>query len=204
MKAISLIGRRADFDQARFQAYYEERHVPLALRFYRFSRYRRSYVEALDGDLPAFAVMPEFWSADQAANQAVALSPDGETIREDERRFMGEPRMAAAASETVLAARSQGMKRLVLFARASDGGRDRLREALLEWADGLHGGGSVTVDELTPMSQAGFVADMIVSHWTEADRFAAPLPDVAIVGTGRFTTFETAARLLQSGPETIK
>jgi len=92
LKIIALIPRRADLTRADFRNYYETRHTPLALQYFRtFGKYLRNHLAPdAPADLP-FDVMSEFWFKDAAgplAAQAFLASPAGAIIREDEERFM--------------------------------------------------------------------------------------------------------------------
>jgi uncharacterized protein (TIGR02118 family) len=75
-----------------FREHYETLHAPLALRYLRcFRRYVRNHVVAAVPVEPPFDALSEFWYDDERDVEAVIdllTSPAGETLREDEARFM--------------------------------------------------------------------------------------------------------------------
>lgn len=93
MKSIALIARRPDMARRDFVEHYETCHAPLASRLLNFARYRRNHL--VSGDLLGFSCISEFW-ADAASVADAMQGAAGETLREDELRFMDKPRNKAA------------------------------------------------------------------------------------------------------------
>lgn len=106
-KFIALIPRRHDVSRDFFQNYYETRHAPLALCYFRgFGKYLRNHiVEELSGSAADFDVFSEFWyeSMDELAKSGAFLESElAPIIREDERQFMDQSRIRALGTEEYL------------------------------------------------------------------------------------------------------
>ena len=93
-KRISLKTRRRGLSPEDFRDHYEHRHVPLGLAFidrFQWRRYVRNYVLEVIGAPVAFDGYTEFWVDDDADDEVLArfvASPEFETLKEDDRRFL--------------------------------------------------------------------------------------------------------------------
>jgi hypothetical protein len=107
-KIVVLIRRKPELSRGEFRDYYEERHVPLALRFIRpfLLDYRRTYLESEAGyadmvsgedeapaaDGGAYDCITEMWFRDAAALEAMFETLSRPDVRaaltEDENRFL--------------------------------------------------------------------------------------------------------------------
>ncbi len=104
LKFISLIPRRADVSREYFRGYYESRHAPLALTFFRgFHKYLRNHVAIeIAGAEPAFDVLSEFWyeSVGELIKTGKFLQSDqAPLIRADEQQFMNQPALESLTVE---------------------------------------------------------------------------------------------------------
>jgi uncharacterized protein (TIGR02118 family) len=97
MKSICALARRADLRRDDFVAYYEDRHAPLALRYFPFRRYVRNHL--LNSPEIGFDTITEFWADDLAAMTGLMDGPVGEIMSQDERCFMDQSRIAPGSAE---------------------------------------------------------------------------------------------------------
>ena len=101
-KVLLFLKRRPGMSVEEFRRYYEEKHVPLALKYIRgVSRYQRRFVDELpnpdgDGTELAYDVVTELWYEDEAAyrtivdNLSKAVLP--EEVLEDEKKLFDRPK----------------------------------------------------------------------------------------------------------------
>jgi uncharacterized protein (TIGR02118 family) len=102
VKTIGLMPRRPDTTRAEFRDHYEGRHAPLALGKFPFVKYVRNHVVASVPDPVGFDCLSEFWVNDVAEVLRLMAGPTGDTMREDERRFTDQPRIAPAVADELL------------------------------------------------------------------------------------------------------
>lgn len=99
IKGMSLIKRKSGLTQEEFSRYYEEFHVPLALKHFPFSRYVRNYIiKPPDAEEPDFDCITEVWFETMKDCQAAAefsISEAYKVIAEDEERFMDRSKIIA-------------------------------------------------------------------------------------------------------------
>ena len=203
MKTIVLFRRRPDLTRAAFRDYYENQHVPLAIQHVHFTKYVRNHLlTPADGD---FDVMSEFWLADPTAATALAKSPAGAILREDETRFMTVERFRATAQEEVIAGPPRGVetgavrKYSLMLTRPPSVLRTEFFGFVRNWGLLLFGGNAltrVTVDVVTPLAGETFPADAIVSLWPN-ERFANS-PLAAGTGMLMFESHETSSDRLNA------
>lgn len=112
IKLISLKTRRAHLSRGAFRSYYEERHVPLGLRYiaqFRWRKYVRNHLSGEAACLAGFDCFTEFWvasAADQAITRAFLASPEFAELDDDDRYFLDvERRCAFEVVERLLAGR---------------------------------------------------------------------------------------------------
>lgn len=131
LKLLSVKTRRTDSTREAFRRHYEERHVPLGLgqlAHFRWRKYVRNHVLAVEAGEADFDCLTEFWIADRAdqqATQAFAASPDFRPLDEDDRRFLDiTRRFTCELEESLEAGRRDGpdplgtRRRAAIFARA--------------------------------------------------------------------------------------
>jgi uncharacterized protein (TIGR02118 family) len=174
-KSLCALARRPDFDRAAFHDYYERHHAPLGMRHFPFTRYVRNHL--IDAPDVGFDTISEFWADDIDATAALMDGPVGDTMREDERRFMDRARIAPAGSdEEILSegrpADASGM-RTALLVRS-----DKL-SPVYHWARCLadvHAG--VSIDRLRPWGTPSFPADMVI--WLSGWEVPQAAPDLTV------------------------
>lgn len=94
IKLLSVKTRLPGSTRAAFRRHYEERHVPLGLRFvdrFRWRRYVRNHVVCVESGQVGFDCLTEFWIAgrgDQEATRAFVASPEFGPLDEDDARFL--------------------------------------------------------------------------------------------------------------------
>lgn len=187
MKTVGLMPRRPDITRAKFRDHYENGHAPLALRNIKdfpFQKYVRNHLtsDAPDDVLGApIDSLSEFWFKDAAAvDQARAFlaTPAGELVREDERRFTDQPKIASFQSnELLIAGRERPNEAGATLAKAAwpllldaayrgdSDGRD-LQAALAKAVAGIPG--RWTLDLQVPGRTYGTVPfDAILFHWVQ-------------------------------------
>lgn len=208
LKAIALMPRRPDLSRAQFRDYYEQRHTPLALRYFSFAKYLRNHL--LDGDDIGFDSLSEFLPRRADATASLMQGPVGERMREDERQFTDQPAIRVSRCQEILlhgpprSADETGSERLALMLETTLE-LPALTAALHHWATGIDG--RVQLDSLLGFEHAHFPCDAFL--WLEgaglADAERSPLPDgVRTVGRFRSRTAETPADVLAvSGTETL-
>lgn len=174
MKSVCVLARRPDSSRAEFQRYYEERHAPLGIRHFPFTRYVRNHL--LDAPDIGFDTISEFWAEDISASAALMQGPVGEIMRADEERFMDRSRIApAGAEEHVLSpdpCTDDAGERFAVLIRREEGEEAAFRDAVLDWARELVARApGVSVDFTQSWQVPSFPADAVL--WTPA------LPDEA-------------------------
>ncbi len=195
MKTVGLMPRRPDITRAKFREHYENNHAPLALRNianFPFQKYVRNHLnsDAPDDILGApVDSLSEFWFKDAAAvDQARAFlgTPEGEIVREDERRFTDQPKIASFQSNELLIAGRERVNDsgstvrkacwpLILEpAYKGDPEGKALQPALAKAVAGIPG--RWTLDLQVPGRTYGNVPfDAILNHWVQD----APPADMA-------------------------
>lgn len=93
IKTIALIHRKDGISREEFARHYEESHAPLALKLFpQIKKYVRNHVvDFPDMGGPEFDCISEFWFdsvEDAMAVAELAQSEAGQTIRDDEDKFM--------------------------------------------------------------------------------------------------------------------
>jgi uncharacterized protein (TIGR02118 family) len=162
IKTIGLMPRRPDVSRAAFRDHYENRHAPLALKHFPFVKYVRNHVVESLPDPVGFDCLSEFWVEDVALIHALMGSDIGEMMREDERRFADQPRIApAVADEILLFGPARGVddgvvrKEALLLSRAAESPDMDLVVLIAGWAGLLASAADgaiarLTLDALTP------------------------------------------------------
>ena len=177
IKTIAFMPRMPGTSRAAFRDRYETVHVPLALRYFPFRRYRRNFLTDDAVEL-GYDTVSEFWSGPLDQTRDLMAGDIGEIMRADERAFTDQPRINAAIADPV-ATGSDDAPRLFMLER--DGGDDAALTALAR----ATGAG---LDLLSPMRGKPLPADAILRladdlpplppGWTLVQRL-----DVAIVET---------------------
>lgn len=206
MKTIGLMPRRPDKTRAEFCDHYENRHAPLALGKFPFRKYVRNHVVGSEPDPVGFDCLSEFWVGDVAEVQRIMAGEIGDIMREDERRFTDQPRIAPSVAEEFHLfgpARpvEEGIvhKEILLLRNTSGADRDSFVAAVKAWADALARAGGLnrlTFDALTPFDgrySAGY--DGALYGWVEGQGGAlwdaAPPAGIEVAGKIRTETVET-------------
>jgi len=208
-KAIALMPRRPDLTREQFRRYYETRHTPLALRYFRFRKYVRNHL--LTAPDIGFDCVSEFWPRRLDETFALMQTSVGERMREDERQFTDQPRIVSGLCEEVHLAgdpraddETRTRKLALLLRTTLDAAA--LTEALRAWAAGRAvSARSVTLDSLVGLPHAAFPCDAILwlcdGHADADPRLPA---EIAIVGRASTEAEETPATVLAvSGTETL-
>lgn len=169
MKSVCVLAHRPDSSRAEFQRYYEERHAPLGIRHFPFTRYVRNHL--LDAPDIGFDTISEFWAEDIGASAALMQGPVGEIMRADEERFMDRSRIApAGADEHVLSAGSctdDAGERFAVLVRRKGGEEAAFRASVLAWAHDIAARTpGVSVDFAQSWQLPAFPADAVL--WTPA------------------------------------
>lgn len=172
MKTIVLFRRRPDLSRDAFRDYYETRHVPLAVRHVHFAKYIRNYLIAPND--AAFDVLSEFWLADPGAAVALATSPAGAILCEDETKFMTVERFRATAEESLLAGperivETAAVRKYALMLKRPPGvSETNLTTLIGNWSARLFAGNAltrITMDIVKPFPGSTFPADAIITLW---------------------------------------
>jgi uncharacterized protein (TIGR02118 family) len=172
VKTIVLSRRRPGLTRDAFRDHYETRHVPLAIRHVRFTKYVRNHLVAPSNS--EFDVVSEFWLADPATATALATSPAGEILREDGAKFIAEQRFVAVAEESLLAGAPHTFETgrvqkyaLLINRRAYAGEADFIADTR-DWGRRLAVAAKakrVTIDVVTPAIGGTFPANTILWLW---------------------------------------
>jgi uncharacterized protein (TIGR02118 family) len=191
MKSICALAHRPDLDRETFQHYYEERHAPLGIRHFPFTRYVRNHL--LDAPEIGFDTISEFWADDIAATAALMEGPIGETMRKDEERFMDRTRIApGGAEEHVLspgACASAAGERFAVLVRKLSGDGTAFRDAVLGWAREIAARApGVSIDFVQSWREPSFPAEAVL--WTPLmpEGVSAPFGHTRIVRVRRAET----------------
>jgi len=212
MKSVCLISRRPDLSREAFREYYETRHALLGMKHFAFEKYLRNHVVASSPVEVDFDCLSEFWQEDLAGAYETMSGPIGDILREDERRFMDQPRIRAAASvETLVAGPERGVERgavhkqALLLAREPGLAAIDMVRAARSWGERLArelpGVERVTLDEITRFEgDARFPYDAILSLWL-ADGAAgaggvAPPAGLTLAAVVTFDSIESPPELL--------
>lgn len=196
-KSICALVHRSDTDREAFQRYYEERHAPLGVQHFPFTRYVRNHL--LDAPDTGFDTISEFWADDIAATAALMNGPVGEIMRADEERFMDRSRIApGGAEEHVLSAGTPAdadEERYAVLIRYGAADSESLRGLVLQWARDMAARTSgVSVDFVQSWQTPAFPADAVL--WTPRINADPPaeLKDQRIVRVRRVETPAHALR----------
>jgi uncharacterized protein (TIGR02118 family) len=149
VKTVDFMPRRKDISRAQFREHYEERHAPMAVPLFPFSRYRRNHLSDQSIE-PGFDCLSEFWVSSVEAIGALMEGEAGKTMQADERNFLDQVANIAVVAEPVLTDNDAGTTLMMIH---DDGGeRDALIEACRKVGAGL--------DLLSPMDhrQSPFAA----------------------------------------------
>lgn len=169
MKSICTLTRRADYSRRQFQDYYETQHSQLAIQHFPFVGYVRNHLVA-DEEI-GFDTISEFWAEDVDKLASLMTGPVGELLREDERRFMDQARIAPGyAEETVISAAPGPARRYALLLNWQ-GDFDPVA-----WAQSHRGElPALSVDKVAAWQQPAFPAQAVV--WTPERAMADALPE---------------------------
>ncbi|MDT0575382.1 EthD domain-containing protein [Croceicoccus sp. F390] len=119
--------RRSDIGRDQFRHHYETHHAPLAAPLFQFSRYRRNHLieQAVE---PGFDCISEFWNESLDRVRTLMAGEVGQTMDEDERRFLDQAQTVGVLSTPVLHGADNGTTLFLL--NGPDDGRDALVAAL--------------------------------------------------------------------------
>jgi uncharacterized protein (TIGR02118 family) len=217
MKSVCLISRRPDLGREAFRDYYETRHAYLGMKHFAFDKYLRNHVVASSPGEVDFDCLSEFWQEDLAGAYETMSGPVGDILREDERRFMDQPRIRPAASvESLVAGPPRGVERGVarrqglLLVRDPALAPADFASAVRAWGERLarelRGVERVTLDEITPFGgDAAFPCDAILSLWLAAGATGAagvaPPTGIALAAIVAFDAIESPPELLAARGE---
>ncbi len=208
-KAIALMPRRADLTREQFRRYYETRHTPLALRYFRFRKYVRNHLLAAP-DI-GFDCVSEFWPRRTEATFALMHTAVGDRMREDERQFTDQPRIVSGRCEEIRLAGEPraddetGTRKLALLLRTTLDAAT-LAGSLRAWAAGRAAPvGRATLDSLVGLPHPAFPCDAILWLYAVEAEAEPRLPaEIAIVGRALTEADETPAAVLDvAGTETL-
>lgn len=190
MKSICVLARRDDLSREQFQAYYEDHHAPLGVQHFSFARYVRNHL--LDAPDMGFDTISEFWAEDIGALGALMAGPVGEILREDERRFMDQAKIApASAQEQILSPGVIDGERYALLLNWSG----EQPPTLLEWATQVATrAAGVSMDITTAWKQPAFPAQAVL--WTPDKTVVADMPESVTGRLVRVQRFETSQTVL--------
>jgi uncharacterized protein (TIGR02118 family) len=190
-KSVCALTRREDFKRDTFQAYYENSHAVLAIKYFPFRHYVRNHVvETPDA---GFDTLSEFWSENIEAAATLMNGPVGDIMRADEERFMDRSRITpAGVQEHVLSAGASTDADACRFAALLDWDAEQpnAQAALLEWAtDVARSSTGVSLDLTTSWTTNVFPGRAIL--WTPAVTAFSHRPSwlrLKIVKVRRFET----------------
>lgn len=154
MKSIALLPRRPDLSRAAFHDYYETRHAPLGIRHFPFAKYVRNHL--LGEDAIGFDTISEFWARDISKLTGLMSTEVGDILREDERRFMDQPRIHSAGTEEhhlaglprVVEAGNR-VKEVLLLSNADGLDRQLFAIAAAEWGRTIAAAAGNLIDRMT-------------------------------------------------------
>jgi uncharacterized protein (TIGR02118 family) len=171
MKTVSILARKSQITPLQFYDYYEEKHAPLAVKFFPFTRYVRNHLE--EGSDVGFDTISEFWADEFAEIVEIRKGPAGDIMDADVARFMV-PHLARGSSvdEIILSRGAQtdlaGLRYAVLLRWESGNAIALVRE----WASLLAAKQpGVSLDVMGVLGEGSFPADAIL--WVP-DYFAGP------------------------------
>jgi uncharacterized protein (TIGR02118 family) len=172
VKTIVVSRRLPDLTRDAFRDYYETRHVPLAIRHVRFTKYGRNHLVAPSN--AEFDAVSEIWLADPAAAAALATSPAAESLREDGAKFIAEQRFVAVAEESLLAGPPRNFETgrvqkyaLLVNRRAYAAQADFIAD-IRDWGRRLAvvaKAKRITIDNVTPVIGGTFPSNTILWMW---------------------------------------
>lgn len=174
-KSVCALAHRSDLDRAAFQRYYEERHAPLGVQHFPFTRYVRNHL--LDAPDIGFDTLSEFWADDIAGTAALMQGPVGEIMRADEERFMDRSKIAPGGSEEYVlsaGAPTDGEdERFAVLIRWGAGEPERSRDACLRWGHDIAAQvPGVAIDFIQSWQTPAFPADAVL--WAPVISSEAP------------------------------
>ena len=151
MKSIAFMPRKAGTSRQHFRDYYEQKHSPLAVPLFPFTRYRRNHIRDAAIE-PGYDAVSEFWSEEFEAIGELMEGEVGDTMKADELNFLEQPQIRAAVAEPVLTEADEGDTLLLLD---RDGGD---REALIDACRAV----GASLDFLSAMDARGLPHDAMV------------------------------------------
>lgn len=210
MKSIGLLPRRPDLSRAAFHDYYETRHAPLAIRHFPFAKYVRNHL--LGDEAIGFDTISEFWARDISRLTGLMSTGVGEIMREDERRFMDQPRICSAATEErhlsgpprVVEVGSV-IKEVALLSIAEGVDRQLFAAAAAEWGRTIAAEAGYLIDRMTldlvqPWPGRPFPYDALLWAWLPDGRPAladkAAPAGITVRATARCESKETLPEAL--------
>lgn len=180
MKSIALLPRRSDLSRAAFHDYYETRHAPLGIRYFPFAKYVRNHL--MDEDAIGFDTISEFWARDISKLTGLMSTEVGDIMREDERKFMDQPRICSSATEEYHLAGPPrvvdvgSINKEVLLLGNAEGLDCRLfATAAAEWGRTILAAAGKSIDRMTldliqPWPGRPFPYDALLWAWLATDR----------------------------------
>ncbi|WP_380877966.1 hypothetical protein ACFB49_14970 [Sphingomonas sp. DBB INV C78] len=201
LKSFAFMPRRVDSSRADFRTYYETRHTPLALEYFRFQKYIRNHLA--DDQEPGFDCLSEFWHGDPTVAAKTMAGPAGEVLRVDERKFTDQSNIRAAVAESSLLSGPQrdyqpgATPKTLWLLSGSD------RPALLNAATAAAAGRTdrVMLDLLSPFDERPIPCDAILSVWGADDFAFTPPPGWSLRHRLPVLAEETAPEILARSPQ---
>lgn len=189
MKSICTLTRRSDFSREQFQHYYDNNHAALAIKHFPFTRYVRNHV--LDNPDIGFDTISEFWTEDVSKLMALMNGPVGDILREDERRFMDQSKVAPGVSEEyATAAGVVADERYAVLLNWSDESFDSR-----QWAKELIAKNTnISIDFIASWQEPAFPAKAVL--WTSNKHNPAYLPQAVSATVVRVRRIETNPKML--------
>lgn len=184
MKSICLLSQKPGSSREAFRRYYEESHAILGMRHFPFTKYLRNHVVAASAPID-FDVLSEFYADDLAQSAQIMAGPIGAVMDADEKRFMDQGLIRAAASkESILYGPSRdvappGTRRVLMLLDAPD------VAALAQWAGNVGDAHAdiarISLDLTSPFGPGprAFPFDAVLSLWLKA---GAQAPTVDLPG----------------------
>jgi uncharacterized protein (TIGR02118 family) len=181
MKSIGLMTRKTGLTREEFRAYYEERHAPLAIKYFPFRKYVRNHVVLSEPSDIDFDVVSEFYMDTPEVAAAAYSGPVAALMSADEANFMNSAMTRpVVVEEKLIAGAPRGedtsASRRAMFLLRDNGGEaraDRLAACAQSLTD-AYGARRTTIDAVAEgLFGVRPVADGFVSVWLAAD---APMP----------------------------
>jgi uncharacterized protein (TIGR02118 family) len=199
--------RRPDLSRVQFRDHYENRHAPLALGKFPFRKYVRNHVVAAIPEPIGFDCLSEFWVEDVAEVVRIMAGEIGDIMREDERRFTDQPRIApAVATERLVAGEPRPVedgvvtKEILLLRNIGWPSAQAFADAVSQWGRGLAGADAriarLTFDGLVPFEgRRPPPCEGLLYGWSdEADSLWGLEPPQGVEIAGRLKTESVETR----------